>query len=189
MRRNPNSSARKSYRIEWGFDKNPLLKPLSVCASKPAGAADIPVSGRATIVGRSRFSPMRILLVEDQFDIRDVLYETLSDAGHSVTLAANYTQAVAALTPAPDAPPDQGGGWDLLLTDLLLPGGSGFDLAVRAQAQSIRVLLCSGHPEQLYDLEQRGIPHLRKPFTLRHLLDQVEAVMAMPGAPPPRPPA
>jgi DNA-binding response OmpR family regulator len=120
---------------------------------------------------------MRILIVEDQADIRDVLHETFTEAGHTVTLAANVQQAEAALAAGgPDAPD----GVHLLLTDLLLPGGSGLALAAGARARGIRVLLCSGHPDQMADLAQRGIPLLHKPFTLQHLLDQVAAVMAAP---------
>ncbi len=121
---------------------------------------------------------MRILIVEDQADIRAVLRETLADAGHEVTLAANYDEGAGALTGAAQS----GAGWDLLLTDLLLPGGSGLALAALARAQGGRVLLCSGHPRQLEELERLGIAHLRKPFPLRHLLDQIDAVTA---APPP----
>ncbi len=128
---------------------------------------------------------MRILVVEDHADVRDVLREMFIEAGHRVELAADVPGAEAALaSPGPaGAPP-----WDLLLADLVLPGGSGLDLAARAHVLGVRALLCSGHPHGMEVLERRAIPYLPKPFTLRQLLEQVAAVMDRP-LPPPRPPA
>ena len=119
---------------------------------------------------------MRILIVEDQADIRDVLCEILSQAGHVITSTTNYHEA-AALLAAPGA-----AGWcDLMVSDVVLPGGSGHDLAAQARSRGVRVLLCSGHPERLAELELLGVAHLRKPFTLRCLLVRVGDLLAAPA--------
>ncbi len=120
---------------------------------------------------------MRILIVEDQADIRDVLYETLTDAGHAVSLAGTFGEGRVAI----EAAGNGGFTWDLLLTDLVLPGGSGLDLARLARSLGVPVLLCSGHPGQMAALDESGIPFLRKPFTLQDMLDQIAAATAPPA--------
>ncbi len=119
---------------------------------------------------------MRILIVEDVAEIRDILWEALSEASHSVDLAAAYPKGSEMLT---DCLQPGGKPWDLLLTDLDLPGGSGWDLALHARALGTPVPLCLGHPTQMA-MAARGIPYLRKPFTLSGVLDQVTAATAQP---------
>lgn len=116
---------------------------------------------------------MRILVVDDDVSVRETLAELLHAGGHAVTAAGNFTEAMALL----DTPR-----WDVLLTDQMLPGGNGVDLATRAQARGMGVVICSGHPQQLAELAQRRIAHLIKPFSAAKLEAALSAAADDPDA-------
>jgi CheY-like chemotaxis protein len=73
---------------------------------------------------------------------------------------------------------------DLLLTDVVLPGGmSGVELARRAQAArpGLRVLLTSGYPEEVFQAQGRpdaGTMILQKPYRRHELAEAVSRVLA-----------
>lgn len=107
-----------------------------------------------------------ILLVEDDEVVRRSMSETLSAAGHRVLEADTAEQALLLAS--------GGEKLDLLLTDMILPGMNGRQLAERllSRRPQLRVLLVSGHPA---GREQADGPQLLpKPFTPRQLLDFVE---------------
>jgi PAS domain S-box-containing protein len=84
----------------------------------------------------------RVLLVEDDDVIRAQVERQLRALGHIVTAAADGPAALTLLAKAP--------GFDLLLTDMVMPNGvSGRELADHARAliPGVRVLLTSGHSE------------------------------------------
>ncbi len=121
----------------------------------------------------------RIMLVEDDAAVRDLLVRRLRSMGYDVLPVDNAVKALGMLPDEPDV--------DLLLTDVVLPGGLyGDQLAVQARAlrPGLKVLFMSGYPKNAMDhLGQLGIdaPVLRKPFRnqelavqLRQLLDQTE---------------
>ena len=115
----------------------------------------------------------RLLLVEDEDGARQGLLEILGALGYAVTAAASGEEAGT----LPSEP-----GYDLLLTDLMLPGISGVDLAVglRARWPQLKVVMMSGYAED--EMLQRLGPttaasFLQKPFgmqalarTVRHAL-------------------
>ncbi len=85
-----------------------------------------------------------VLLVEDETFIRTMLSEALVDAGFVVTEAASGEAAQCLL--------DEGRGFDLLLTDVHMPGPvSGVDLArqLRARSPQIPVVFVTGRPDAL----------------------------------------
>lgn len=110
---------------------------------------------------------MRVLVVEDDLSVRETLTDLLSAAGHSVTAAAGFGEAVAMLAQAR---------WDVLLADLVLPGGSGLALAAQAQARGMGAVICSGHPQSIGQMERQGIAHLVKPFSAAALEEALAAV-------------
>ena len=112
---------------------------------------------------------MRILIAEDQADIRDILQMMLVDAGHEVALAGTFGTAAQML---------QGGGYDMMLTDMMMPGGNGIELAQAARARGMAALLCTGHPESSRALQDAGIDYLQKPFTMKALLTKIDAAAA-----------
>jgi CheY-like chemotaxis protein len=104
-----------------------------------------------------------ILLLEDARDVRELAAALLEDLGYRVLAAAEATEAAALLAENP--------GVDLLLTDVILPGGrSGPDFAETARHQNpaLKVRFISGYPAEI--LLQRNdslaldTPLLSKPF-------------------------
>ncbi|OYV97048.1 MAG: hypothetical protein B7Z68_04355, partial [Acidobacteria bacterium 21-70-11] len=102
----------------------------------------------------------RLLLVEDEDGARQGLLEVLGALGYAVTAAASGEEAGA----LPSEP-----GYDLLITDFMLPGISGADLSavLRARWPQLRVVMMSGYAED--EMLQRLGPataasFLQKPF-------------------------
>jgi len=112
--------------------------------------------------------PFFILYVEDNDFIRESFSELLAFTGRQVVGVADIAGARAALREHK---------FDLLMTDISLPDGSGLDLALEALGQTpgLPIIVCSG-----YDLEDatRSLgptAHaLKKPFDL----DDLEALLA-----------
>ena len=88
--------------------------------------------------------PFRILLVEDEDLIRLILSEALQDYGFEVTSAANGDEAIAHLGDEHS--------FDLLLTDIQLPGGlDGLDIAraARRTAPDMPIIFTTGQPDRM----------------------------------------
>jgi PAS domain S-box-containing protein len=118
----------------------------------------------------------RVLVVEDDPQLRVMIREALLPLGYAVVLAADADEALACVGSG-EAP------IDLLFTDFILPGMNGADLgeAVRARHPGVRIVIMSGHCDdtpELQRLQSSGVPFLRKPLipsafirTLRETLD------------------
>jgi PAS domain S-box-containing protein len=120
----------------------------------------------------------RVLLVEDEPGARDGLTDMLTMLGYAVTAAPSGEQAEAL---AAD------GGFDALLTDLMLPGLSGAELAGRLARRwpDLRVLIMSGYAEDeaLRQSARIGsLRYLQKPFDMSTLARELRA--ALDGQPP-----
>jgi two-component system cell cycle sensor histidine kinase/response regulator CckA len=104
-----------------------------------------------------------ILLVEDDEAVRELIRKTLAPSGSRVLVAGSATEAhgVAAGTLI-----------DLLLTDVVLPGASGIDLAtkLRAEQPALRVIYITGWHDHsaLADISD-GDQLLKKPFDMSEL--------------------
>lgn len=135
-------------------------------ADAPIEVAAAPAPALAHAAGRV------VLLVEDEADVRDIVAEILRRAGHTVHVANGLASTVTLL--------DGGlGRVDLLLTDLVLPGGNGFDVAkhVRARYPEIPVLFMSGYSESVFS-GGASVEHLlQKPFTSATLLDTIHRLL------------
>jgi two-component system nitrogen regulation response regulator GlnG len=115
---------------------------------------------------------MRVLLVEDDAAVRETLRDLLLAAGHTVTAAADFA-AGRSLLLAPQ--------YDVLVTDLVLPGGNGIDLARQARAQGAGAVVCTGHPEEHDRLAREGVGHLTKPFSAAALERALAEALARRG--------
>ncbi|EIM31186.1 response regulator [Microvirga lotononidis] len=107
---------------------------------------------------------MRVLVVDDDANIRDILVEALTDDGLEVVQAASGEEALHYLTVTPPI--------DVLFTDIRMPGGvNGWELArrFRAASPSIGVVYASGYVEDGQDLVPGGI-FLDKPARIADLL-------------------
>jgi DNA-binding NtrC family response regulator len=117
----------------------------------------------------------RILIVEDEDDVLDVLTDAISDEGYATVAAATGDEAVALLEVSE---------LGMVVTDINLPGQwDGIDVAVAARQvhPGIPVLFISGRHWRLAEAEKLGGPaaFLRKPFSLTTLLHDVDRLMAV----------
>ena len=121
----------------------------------------------------------RILMVDDDNGVREMLGECLRKAGYSVYTAAGAQEARDVV---------QNHEVDLLITDIIMPGGTGRDLALEAQKiqPGLRTILMSSRVERdtLQDaLRQPGTCFIAKPFSLKDMLLAVRT--ALDEIPPP----
>lgn len=117
---------------------------------------------------------MRVLVADDDASTRQLVVRALESAGHNVVACDDGTEAERALA-------DPGQTFDLMVTDVDMPGLDGVELADRAiQSQSkIKVLFISGFAGKLdrahAQLAERA-GKLLKPFTLPDLRGAVDAL-------------
>jgi len=111
-----------------------------------------------------------VLLVEDDPGIRELIPRMLSETGCAVHVASNPIQALA-LWPLLNALPR------VLLTDIVMPGTSGRELAarIRASEPDLRVLYITGYEPDVPDDDPA--PVLTKPFTRKELLRVLRGLM------------
>ncbi|NLY34229.1 MAG: response regulator [Alcaligenaceae bacterium] len=121
----------------------------------------------------------RILVVDDEIGIRELLSEILYDEGHTVELAENASQARAArLRYRPD----------LVLLDIWMPDTDGVSLLKEWGSQGLLdmpVIMMSGHATVDTAVEATRIgamDFLEKPITLQKLLKTVQSGLARPHA-------
>lgn len=117
----------------------------------------------------------RILVVDDDKLIRELLAEQLANAGHAVTVAEDGAAALAVLDTAVPI--------DLLLTDLSMPGVDGVALIHAAQRRrpGLPAILLTGFAANAADLTPSafngGFSLLRKPVTERALADSIQMLL------------
>jgi CheY-like chemotaxis protein len=121
-----------------------------------------------------------ILLVEDEAAVRDLTRRCLEQRGYSVLQAASAEDALEVLA-------KHSGRLDLLLTDVVMPGASGPELANRLTAErpDLHVLFVSGYPDDSpasAGVLENGTAFLQKPFTPDVLARKVRAVLDAPAA-------
>ncbi len=116
-----------------------------------------------------------VLLVEDEAALRELILEMLRQEGYAVLEATNAVEAIEVAQQAPRK-------IDLLLTDVVMPGMNGSELADQLVSlyPGIRTLYMSGYTEfavPLSNILQQERPLLQKPFTRQSLARKVRDVL------------
>jgi len=117
-----------------------------------------------------------ILLVEDNEAVRAIARQVMQGHGYTVLESASGREAIAAWSD-PTVP------IDLLITDLVMPGGvSGFDLALALYAKrpNLKVIFMSGYSVDLagHALElSEGQQFMQKPFTADQLMNEIRTML------------
>jgi len=116
---------------------------------------------------------MRLLLVEDEPEIRDFLEQPLADAGYEVDTAKDGRTAIQLAS---------GKKYDVLIVDLGLPDQDGIDLILQLRRSGISspVLILSARrsvDDRVKGLEQGGDDYLTKPFALAELLARLRNLL------------
>lgn len=120
---------------------------------------------------RAERAALRLLVVEDEDAVRRVLERILTAHGHEVVTAAHPEEAVAIAS--------EGTPIDMLITDVVMPGMSGPELAshLTELQPGLPVVFISGYADRPGEL-QPGSTLLRKPFTRAALLREVTQAAA-----------
>jgi DNA-binding response OmpR family regulator len=115
---------------------------------------------------------MRILVVEDDPRMADLLRQGLTEEGHSVTLAGNGVDALSLASGAP---------FDAMILDVMLPGLDGFTVArrIRESNNHLPILLLTARDathDIVTGLDQGADDYLTKPFSFDVLLARLRAL-------------
>ncbi|GJL85060.1 MAG: transcriptional regulator [Micavibrio sp.] len=115
-----------------------------------------------------------ILLAEDDDSMREFLEMALKKAGHDVTATADGLEALAAL--------DKDDSYDLLLTDIVMPGMDGIELSQTAAKKrpDLKVMFITGFTgiAKSHSVANDKAHIVSKPFHLNDLVEQVETLLA-----------
>ena len=165
-----------------------MINVPSVARPKPAIAAEVvsqavaaTVSAAKSHLPRGTFHEMDLLLVEDDPVLAAVLAEGFReqaiDVVHAASFGAGRRLALA-------------GRYDVIILDVMLPGGSGFDLCdlIRASGVETPILMLTAKDtvdDRVAGLESGADDYLTKPFAFRELLARVRALgRRVPSLPP-----
>jgi len=118
-------------------------------------------------------TPKRILIVEDDGNIAELLRMHLSDEGYEVEHVADGIQGLAAV---------ERGGWHALVLDLMLPGVDGLEICRRARAMAyyVPIIITSARSSEVHrilGLELGADDYLAKPFSVMELIARVRALL------------
>jgi CheY-like chemotaxis protein len=139
----------------------------------PRPPAEVP----ATLPGLGK----SVLLVEDEPGVLSLATLVLRSAGYRVVPCENAKIAQLAFA-------REEGRFDLLFSDVVLPGQNGIELAteLRAMRANLPVLLCSGYADDRVRwalIEQQGFHFLPKPYPTATLLQAVSDALNLPQPP------
>ncbi|MFN8611684.1 MAG: ATP-binding protein [Vulcanimicrobiota bacterium] len=134
---------------------------------------------RVQVIESSQASHGNILLVEDEVSLCFSTTKALRKFGYEVTPAISPVDALTWLKAAPSCP-------DLLVTDVIMPGMSGADLARQARElfPQLKVLFVSGYPgDNLNGVDQASLEFLAKPYRTTDLNRRIRQLLERSGAP------
>ena len=114
----------------------------------------------------------KILVVEDDFDIGEILQNFLKEAGYAVAVAKDGVEAIDIFS---------NGQFDLILLDIMLPKIDGFTVCelIRRQSQIPIIMLTAlnGEEEQIRGLDLQIDDYITKPFSMPILVRKIAAVL------------
>ena len=116
-----------------------------------------------------------ILVVEDEYSLRKMIYRILNDHGYNVIEAGHGEEALQLLSDYNDTV-------HLVITDVVMPlmGGRELVKEIEAQSRNVKVIYMSGYTEQLNVqnwIFKQDINYIEKPFTSEDLLKKVRFVL------------
>lgn len=113
----------------------------------------------------------RILIVEDDLDIQELLQEFLQEAGYIAETACDGVEAISMFTEF---------SYDLILLDIMLPKINGYNVCelIRKQSQIPIIMLTAlgSEEEQIRGLDLQADDYITKPFSVPILLRKIAAV-------------
>ena len=143
--------------------------PAAAPAAQPAAGP-----GRKASTPNAPPSEVTLLVVEDEPAVRNLVAATLKTEGYRLLLAGSAEEAMLVAA-------EHTGAIDLLLTDAVMPGKSGIELAnaLVAERPGLPVIVMSGYTRETLDVA--GLSHavvlVHKPFTPRELRQRIREVL------------
>ena len=120
----------------------------------------------------------KILVVEDDLDIQELLKNFLQEVGYEVSLASDGVEALSVFSASQ---------FDLVLLDVMLPKIDGFAVCefIRKQSQVPIIMLTalSGEEEQIRGLDLQVDDYITKPFSMPILIRKIAAVLRRSSGP------
>lgn len=114
----------------------------------------------------------KILIVEDDIDIQELLQNFLQEVGHEISIANDGVEAISLFSATH---------YDLILLDVMLPKIDGFTVCelIRKQSQIPIIMLTalSGEKEQIRGLDLQVDDYITKPFSMPVLVRKIAAVL------------
>ena len=118
-------------------------------------------------------TPVRILVVDDEPDIRNILHILLSSRGYEVDEAENGLRAVELVRAQPD--------YDLIILDIMMPGMDGVAACTEIRQHSVAPILFLTAKAQPADMSDAygsgGDDYLIKPFSNHELFLRVDSLI------------
>lgn len=116
---------------------------------------------------------VRVLIVDDEASVREVLYRALDEQGYHCITAADTTEAIAALDSCPV---------DMVLTDIMMPGMTGVDLLreVQKKCPDTAVMMLTAVVDTQTAIEAMKLgayDYIMKPFNIDEVILSVERVI------------
>lgn len=140
---------------------------------------DVPQSSNSELVPN-----YRILVVEDEDVIRDMVVLSLEEEGYAVVSVSDGRTALELLQNADGTPPDVR--FDLVVLDLMLPQVNGLDICrlLRYHGNIVPILILSAkasETDRVLGLEVGADDYLSKPFSMRELVARCRALIRRQG--------
>jgi len=162
----------------WVYSELGKGTTFKVYLPRVTDAIPLPESPTITTSSAARRGHETILLVEDEPDLRELTEMVLSDRGYTVIGAPSPAEAERLAG-------DNGAEIHLLLTDVVMPGISGRELAKRLTGRfpNLRVMYMSGYTYNVIAQDgtlEEGISFLQKPFTPQALTEKVREALDRP---------
>jgi two-component system NtrC family sensor kinase len=109
-------------------------------------------------------SGMSVLVVEDNIELGNFAADGLTELGYSITLVDNATDALTELLGDPDR-------FDVVFSDVVMPGMTGLDLAqtIRDRCIGVPIVLTTGYSEALSQGGVAGFDLVQKPYSIEEL--------------------
>ena len=138
------------------------------CVDRPEASDEVPDNGDAA---DPRGRGGRILVVEDNLEVGSFSTQLLQDLGYRTTWATNGDEALQTMA--------QGGEFDVVFTDVIMPGMSGIELGqtIRRLYPKLPVVLTSGYSHVLAEEGRHGFELLKKPYAAEELSRLLRKVM------------
>lgn len=165
-----------SQTLRTGASRGPLLYPRINAATRP-GTNRLTSRALATAESTVHLSAMRVLVVEDDAEVRDFLLRVLKDAAWAADPVASGMGALDALARCT---------YDLVVLDVGLPDIDGFEVCRRMRQRGDRspVLVLSARKavnDRVQGLDAGADDYLAKPFAVSELLARLRALARRPA--------